>query len=352
MILRIIYHQIFLILAAVSAFAFEPLFDARIVYRVGEYPSSVVAADLDCDGDKDMAVTNYGLYPHLSGTVSILLNNGDGLFQGAVNYSVEENPCSIFAADLNGDGANDLAVANYQSDNISILINNCNGTFQEAVNYPTGGRPSSVIAADFDSDGDNDLAVANYFSDNVSVYKNYGNGIFQMPFNFGVGDSPASVFAADLDNDGDIDLGVANYGDYNQNGNISVLLNNGYGWFQSAVNYDAGYRPNSIFAEDLDGDGNNDLCMTNWYSDNVSVFLNNGNGTFQPAVNYDAGDNPNSIFAKDIDDDNDHDLCTTNMYSDTVTVHFNRRLITGPGPGRYRYSSQTSTAMVTAIWPR
>jgi hypothetical protein len=103
-----------------------------------------------------------------------LKNNGNGTFAGAVNYEVGRYPTPVFAADLDGDGKPDLAVANYYS-TVSILKNNGNGTFAGAVNYGVGLTPLSVLAADLDGDGKPDLAVANYGSDNVSILKNIGN---------------------------------------------------------------------------------------------------------------------------------------------------------------------------------
>ena len=64
-----------------------------------------------------MAVANEGSY-----NVSVLLNNGDGTFASAVNYGVEHLPYSVYGADLDGDGDVDLAVANRESDNVSILM--------------------------------------------------------------------------------------------------------------------------------------------------------------------------------------------------------------------------------------
>ena len=53
----------------------------------------------------------------------------NGTFADKVDYDVGYNPLSVFSADLDGDGDNDLAVANYGSDNVSVLLNNGNGTF-------------------------------------------------------------------------------------------------------------------------------------------------------------------------------------------------------------------------------
>jgi hypothetical protein len=80
-------------------------------------------ADFNGDGFPDVAVANGG-----SGTVSILLGNGDGTFQGAQNYGAGPSPASIATGDFNGDGFPDLAVANNVSGvahpgTVTILIN-------------------------------------------------------------------------------------------------------------------------------------------------------------------------------------------------------------------------------------
>ena len=74
-----------------------------------------------------------------------------------------------------------------------------------------------------------------------------------------------------------------------------MLLGNGDGSFQSAVNYGAGDEPRSVAIGDLNGDGNPDLAVANVGSDNVSVLLGNGDGSFQSAVNYGAGDGPDLL---------------------------------------------------------
>ncbi|MGB8657061.1 MAG: VCBS repeat-containing protein [Candidatus Zixiibacteriota bacterium] len=247
-------------------------FAPAINYSVGGHPQSVFCADLDGDGDLDLAVADYS-----DTSVSILKNNGDGTFQTPVNYVVGtgKHHYSVFCADLDGDKYLDLAVTNYDyNGSVSILKNNGNGTFQSAVNYGAGAYPRSVFCADLDGDKYLDLAVANG-DGHVSVLKNNGNGTFQTPVSYGAGTSPNSVFCADLDGDGDLDLAVAN-----MLGSVSVLKNNGDGTFQAAVNYDV-VTPHSVFCADLDGDTALDLVLPNSSAKSVSVLKNNGNGTFQ-----------------------------------------------------------------------
>ncbi len=82
-------------------------------------------------------------------------------------------------ADVNGDGQPDLVVANSGSNNVSVLLGNGNGTFQSAVNYATGSEPSAVAVADVNGDGHPDLVVTNFGSNTVSVLLNNGSGTFQ-----------------------------------------------------------------------------------------------------------------------------------------------------------------------------
>ena len=68
---------------------------------------TVAVADLG-NGEPDLVVSN-----HLADTVSVLLGKGDGTFGAPTTYDVGDGPEGVAIADLNGDGNPDLAVANY-----------------------------------------------------------------------------------------------------------------------------------------------------------------------------------------------------------------------------------------------
>lgn len=290
------------------------LFAQPVNYGVGINPHAIFAADLDGDGDNDLVTGN-----NLSDDVSVLLNIGNGTFQAAVNYEAGDTANSVIAADLDGDSINDLAVANWGSGDVSVLLNNGNGTFQAPVNYGAGSNPIRISAADLDGDSINDLVVANYSSDNVSILLNNGDGTFPAAVNYWAGSGVGSSFAVDLDGDGDKDLAVANQ----FLNNVSILLNNGDGTFQYPVFYGAGSSPWSIFAADLDGDSVNDLAVPNQESNDVSILINNGNATFRPAANYGVGMGPTAVFAADLDGDDDRDLAVVreySLYSDNFSI--------------------------------
>src|SRR5439155_12280870 len=130
-----------------------------------------------------------------------------------------------------------------------------------------GDNPASVAVGDFNGDGKQDLAVANEYSANVSVLLGKGDGTFQMAVNYYVvGKYPQFVTVGDVNGDGKLDLIVVNNGGASSQGNVSVLLGRGDGTFQTAVNYAAGAGPSSVAIGDFDGDGKPDLAVANYGS--------------------------------------------------------------------------------------
>jgi hypothetical protein len=294
-------------------------FQPAVQYAVGSFPFGIVAGDFNGDGRLDLAVACVG--PELNGgtgpgDVSVLLGNGDGTFQPAVQYAAGIGPEAIVAGDFTRDGHVDLAVANVYSNDVSILLGNGDGTFQPPVQYAVGLQPEGIVAGDFTGEGRLDLAVSNWDSNTVSVLLGNGDGTFQPAVQYVVGVWPLGIVAADFTGDGHLDLAVAD----RKSNAISVLLGNGDGTFQPAVQYEVGSVPEGIVAGDFTGDGHLDLAVSNRGSLTISVLLGNGDGTFQPAVQYAAGTAPSGLVAADFTGDGRLDLAFNNIVSDNVSV--------------------------------
>jgi hypothetical protein len=151
-------------------------------------------------------------------------NNGDGTFKDvSAETGIAASPGKSFgvvATDANNDGLIDLFVANDTMPN--FLFINRGGKFEEAgleagVAYGETGKPRSgmgVDAADFDGDGWQDLFVANIDQEFFSLYRN-GR---ELTFNDEPGEiAPTTQLLSgwglkffDYDNDGDPDLLLAN----------------------------------------------------------------------------------------------------------------------------------------------
>jgi VCBS repeat protein len=85
-----------------------------IKIQIRHYP------DVNDDGKSDVLVGNFCVSASnfASGTVNVLLGNGDGTFHAAVGYnSGAQGTVSVAVADVNGDGKPDLIVANFCASN-------------------------------------------------------------------------------------------------------------------------------------------------------------------------------------------------------------------------------------------
>ena len=241
-------------------------------YAAGTDCDVVVLADFNGDGKLDAAVS-------INGGVSVLLGNGDGTFQTAVQHVIGSDATALAVADLNGDGHPDIVVANTGAGGISVLLGNGDGTFQAPANYATGSIPRGIAIGDFNGDGKPDIAVVHYNDFHLSILLNNGNSTFQAPVNYSrtLGDS--SVAVADVNGDGKLDLVIGS------GTGISVMLGNGNGTFQAAVNF----GPTAVWSvtvADVNGDGKLDIVATTFSSNTVNILLGNGDGTFQAGAIY------------------------------------------------------------------
>jgi hypothetical protein len=238
-------------------------FRVPLTATTGSESAQVVAADLNGDGKLDLAVTNAD-----STTVSILLGNGNGTFQKEVQYNAGFEPNGIATGDLNGDGRLDLVVSDFNlgtSGDVAVLLGNGDGTFQAPVQYTTGNGPTSVVAADFNGDGKLDLAVANYNpyggngSGSVSILLGNGDGSFQAQVPYTTGNDPTDVVVGDLNGDGKLDVVAAD----TFFGTVSVLFGNGDGTFQNHSDFPTAPSPYSVAIGDFNRDGRLDLVTPN-----------------------------------------------------------------------------------------
>jgi hypothetical protein len=101
-------------------------FDQPMVQDLGKSPASMIAADLDADGDLDLAVTDLGVFTTGdAGAVRVAWGTGDGTFASIDELTAGANPSGLDAADLDGDGLLELVVSNNGGTDVTVLHATC-----------------------------------------------------------------------------------------------------------------------------------------------------------------------------------------------------------------------------------
>ena len=175
--------------------------------RVGPISNtrSVTLADLDGKDGVDVIFTNR------REENLICFNDGRGGFTRTTTFGDKSDATiNVAAADLDSDGDLDLAVANREGQQNRVYINDGTGDFKQSAIYGTGTDMTRGVAiADVDGDGHLDIINANIGHPNA-IY--YGDGAlrFDRSRPFGKDAKSYAVLAADLNCDGLLDIAVAN----------------------------------------------------------------------------------------------------------------------------------------------
>lgn len=366
----------------------------------------VVTGDFDGDGHPDVATASYsGLDP--SGTATLQIWPGNGTWRFAPGSLVRPSavPHAIAAGDFNGDSLPDLAAANTDDDSVTVaLTSTIYGFDLAAAQELTPGataKPGAVATADVNGDGYEDLLVANFGTRTASIYLGQHGWTFDpVPYaTLSTPEMPYAVLAADLNNDGLIDAAVGNgtqvsvflqnaqsqfgaaidtvvtdasrlgtsmaLSDFDRNGvldlavtqnpsqgnsgTVSVLLGNGDGRFTAKGGpIPTGSLARSVAVADFNNDRNPDLAVANSSGGNVVVLLGNGGGTFDPnPVSLDAESNPESVVAADFDGDGNMDIAVGVRNGGSPSLIYAYK-----GDGSGTSFKQTLRAMLKPNWNR
>ncbi|HEX5154241.1 MAG TPA: VCBS repeat-containing protein [Parafilimonas sp.] len=337
------------------------LYAAPVKYNSAKAALNIVIADLNNDGKKDVALTNSG--KNFDGkSISVYFNTGKGKFGVPVNYNVGAYPTGISAADLDNDGDNDLAVANNLADSnhsVSVLINKGNGTFNAAVNFNAGNKALRIESAKINNDNLPDLIVGNN-TQNITILFNGGNNnfsskqILNVIYTFPVEDASATVKSADFDNDGDNDIIFSSAYTYHSLNEIALFTNKGNGSFNAPkflqLNAFAGTAVD-LDTGDFNNDGRTDILAANFSGrtgDGYEVILNQGNNNFSIPDIKPAGQSTYFVAAADVDNDNKMDVITSDFYSIQVTIHKNAGNAVFPLPPFFTTNNSTAGSLDAA----
>jgi hypothetical protein len=378
--------------AAVSTISAARLFDTSTTFVTGSYPEGFYphasrVADINDDGKPDYVASNHWF----SNNVSVMLHDDAAGYLAPSFLTIDLSSIGVEVADFTGDGLPDILASNtgsnYQGSTVSLLRNLGGGAFAPRQTFAAVAGPTEIVAADFDGDGDTDAAVAGYGPSGqgtrIAILRNNGLGGFLAPTLITVGIGPSDLEAGDLNGDGRPDLVVAR-----DTFKLTVLLNTGNGTFATPVDYVTQDQQwaGDFFANtelsDVDRDGDLDVYCSSTRTQidadygAICVLRNQGDGTlgnrsyvvlprylggavdiavadvtndtwpdlltahagnggwvvtpslgggaFGPGLEYAGGNDPMKVAAADADADGDLDALVLNRYSLTLGVHLNR----------------------------
>jgi len=340
---------------------------------------SVYTADLDGDGDQDVLSAS-----DLDDKIAWYKNDGSGNFttQPAISTSVD-GATSVYAADLDGDGDIDVLSTSYYDDKIAWYKNDGSGNFttQPAISTSADGL-YYAYAADLDGDGDLDVLSASANDNKIAWYENHTpfSGNATITYTAGGGELQTATSAVSMgmttfslpapkagtltllkvSNTNGCTAGVSKTANLRHLPRPDLkdltldpiapvcsdasLKINGFVQAQgfetpSAITTSAN-GANSVYAADLDGDGDLDVLSSSNLDNKIAWYQNNGSGIFtaQPNISTTV-DAAAPVHAADLDGDGDIDVVTGSYsnakikwYKNDGTGNFTEQpIISSPG---------------------
>ena len=291
------------------------------------YPAAtaVFAADVNGDGAQDILGSSLG-----QDELTWWENDGNQNFTPNPVTTALNGAVDVYAADVNSDGDMDVVGVSFYDDELAWYENDGSENFTEHIVDATFSGAYSVMALDMDGDLDIDLVGAATGAPGVRWYENDGNENFTLHQVSAGLSATYTVYATDLENDGDIDLFSAAAG----SSRISWWQNDGNQNFTEMI-IGAGFSgARSVYVADVDGDGHKDILGAGQSNHQIAWWQNDGSQNFTKIVIQSGFTGAWDVLATDLDNDGDTDVLGTASNASDLTwwendgsENFSRRTI-------------------------
>ncbi len=271
----------------------------------GNNITRLLSGDFNNDGFNDFA-TVFRTYS--SNILTIYLNKGNGSFQNVNQYEIGN---STYAAphmailDMNNDGFDDILQMKAENkENIEVLISNGDGSFaigasgEEIIEIPME-HYGKINQWDINHDAYEDIFIQGnktitpvtgdpYTQSFIATYINQGDTTFVLASEYLYGTSSDEIYSYQtgyFNSDSEQDILLKDTENI-----FTILINNSDGSFSNQGTCPLTSTPYYYHysAGDINGDGYDDISVSDREKGIVSVYMNNGNDaiTFSEAVDY------------------------------------------------------------------
>jgi len=274
-------------------------FQAPLTLAVGGEPVRPVIGDVDGDGADDILVAD-----RIHHDVAFFAGAGGGTLEPATFTGAARGPGELALVDLTGDGRPEVIAPGREGASVAILFGEAAG-LREAGAFAAGAsQPVQLVAGDFTGNGHLDVAVAAETPGGgvVNVLPGAGDGTLGAPQTFATGAGPRDLGVGDFTGDGVLDLATLDAVD----GTVSVLAGAGDGTFAPPAAHAVGVSE-TLLVGDLEGDGDADILVAGAPLEGVGLgrveVLRQESGTLGPAAGYRVDGAPVDLVARDVDAD-------------------------------------------------
>jgi hypothetical protein len=277
----------------------------------GHLPAQIAAADLTGNGLDDLVIRNAS-----DGTLTLYLGEklvgpaGAGYdvpnFVPGASLLVGLGVSDLSLADTTGRGMLDIVATNKMTGEVSVLLNRGGGSFDPSVPYRAGTGPAWLGTSQ-----DGSMAVAS-------------------------GEATSDVAAGKFTPNGLIDLVTVNPG----TNTIGMLAGLGQGRFANPLAMTTASPPQMVRVADFNHDGIPDLAVLT--QSGVSVYLGDGKGGFSASVTYETGPDPTGLSIADVNHDGNLDLLVGNTHGDVL-------ILLNQGNGTFLPYRKTDQAITLAV---
>ena len=286
------------------------LFQPYVAIPTGSWPEAVAIGDVNGDGLNDVVMaTSFYFDPANDNMLHVWTQNPDGTLATRVKYPIGGRPQSVAIGDVNGDGRNDVVVANGAG--IGVFTQNADGTLAPMIFYPTHDS-FKVRVADLNNDGLLDIVGIGWGTNTATVFIQNADGTLAAPVTYSVPHGGwDDLEVGDVNNDGLTDVIVMSGQGFLPN--ISILYQKPDGTLGDLTSLSVGSQEltHGIGVGDVNGDGLNDIVASyggNRPSSFIASFLQNASGGMEPPMSYPSYDIPEPVRVADVNGDGRPDV--------------------------------------------